>query len=338
MIFNFSSKERADEIYRIGVARRAQPLERLKKKYHDFQERLLIRPEDEDSEEKYEGSVDRAVLGVKVGNSQSYHFNNIAVGDKAKGSIVDSKKVEKMKKMSIFPDSAKSGSMNKSAPWKELGIMAVRNKENIKDAVPWKGQVLPAKGTSLLSDHANPSGRTKLQVYHDEVSTFNTNFWQGEKDNNAAEKSLKPHESQSPAFALKIKKTEGQLLLENPLMNFTDTPAAISPSSKIATNPLPETKESEEKRPPEDSKAHIIKVKERSKKPLKTSSKPASAKQEKLIIDKNKLYDSMGIEMQFEELRAQELNLYKKEFPSPVMKRLGNFALLIPQRNSQAAN
>ncbi|WFD36146.1 non-specific serine/threonine protein kinase [Malassezia cuniculi] len=69
------SFDRADEIYRLGIARRAAPLERLKRRYDEFQQRVVA---EGDSTQPYSRQLaeamtraGRSVLGVKSGESSA---------------------------------------------------------------------------------------------------------------------------------------------------------------------------------------------------------------------------------------------------------------------------
>lgn len=69
----------------------------------------------------------------------------------------------------VFRDDAASEAAPEGQEgWTDFGTNASRRKENIREAVPWKGEVLPMQSNSTLSQ----SQGARLEVFRDEVCIY----------------------------------------------------------------------------------------------------------------------------------------------------------------------
>lgn len=147
----FDRRSQADEIYRLAIARRAKPLERLKQRYKAFQVRMMtstslpttLPP----STSIAAPSTSRTTLGSLAGTGALPSTVRPANGKK--------------NALTIFVEGKDE---DESAEFQgDLQTRGVARKENERDAVGWKGETLP-QGKALAP-------RTpKLEVFRDDVS------------------------------------------------------------------------------------------------------------------------------------------------------------------------
>lgn len=163
-------RAKADEIYRLGIARRAKPLDRLQHRYKSFQVRIMqtpaaflppeTAPAPSSSAPSSSSSRSRSTLGTLSAPSGS---SSGSIGT----SSASSTRANNGKKMAIFVDSAVSGGAEDgTSSWEgELGTRDTVRKENERDAVAWQGEILP-QGRPVAP-------RTpKLEVFRDEVRSM----------------------------------------------------------------------------------------------------------------------------------------------------------------------
>lgn len=182
-------KAHADETYRIGIARRAAPLERLEIKYKEFQKRMMTSPklstEDQPSDANLPPSSTpaatsrRKVLG-DTGSSRT--LTRIARTSSRAGSstpsstptIPQTTRTQSNARLQVFvdpsPEDAASSSIaeeDETSPWPDLGTRKSRIKENVKEATKIAGSVLrqPARGHRSVSSQSGP----KISVYRDPI-------------------------------------------------------------------------------------------------------------------------------------------------------------------------
>ncbi len=152
-------RKKADEIYRLGIARKAAPLERLKGRHQAFLERLMMSatdsiPDDEPSLAPAPTSA-RSVLGSATsvsGATQLAPSNRLSKS--ANGA-----------KMEIFSDAAGTGEDAVPGEWADLGTRDGRRKENTVEAGPWKGETLPQSAARGRIAPRTP----KVEVFKDSV-------------------------------------------------------------------------------------------------------------------------------------------------------------------------
>ncbi|KAG9288280.1 hypothetical protein G9A89_021311 [Geosiphon pyriformis] len=160
----------ADEIFRLGIHRRAQPLQRLNKRYRQFQTRMVITPNPSNDKTTLHDvkKTSRTILGAKTSSSSS----STGLENKSQRERLVKKEFIDMSsnqgRLSVLYDPDGKLGMESLAnsstviPWLDLGTEASRKKENIPEPTQWKGEKFP-QNSSLRIPMTE-----KLAVYHDE--------------------------------------------------------------------------------------------------------------------------------------------------------------------------
>ncbi|GAA5962252.1 hypothetical protein JCM3765_004718 [Sporobolomyces pararoseus] len=152
-------RKQADQVYLLGINRRATPLDRLKRSHLDFQARMLVAPplpspprqslNDSDSSRTTRPilSSTRALGGGTTSGT--------GVGPKGNGSM-----------FAVFKDdSASSGAgAGQEAEWDDFGTVKSRKRENDMEKKEWNGETMPQVAPA-------PTSGFKLEVYRDETAT-----------------------------------------------------------------------------------------------------------------------------------------------------------------------
>ena len=155
----------AEEIYNLGIERDARPVERLIRKYGEFQHRFESRPQEAAEPTSPALPAVRPALAAKVDpyalassaatNPQSQSQPRSGGGASRSGKP----------KLAIFSDGdepARTGSSGSMEGWDSIGSLADRKKENKVEARPMAGETL--KGGK------KNAGVQKMMVFKDEVS------------------------------------------------------------------------------------------------------------------------------------------------------------------------
>ncbi|RXK35097.1 BUB protein kinase [Tremella mesenterica] len=196
-------KKAADDIYRLGIARRASPLERLKSRHAAFLERISIQPHDVVPDDDPPPRVARAVLGQVTSTSGTTQLAP-SLRQRPNGT-----------KMEVFTDTGRVDD-GEAPEWAEIGTREGRRKENTIEAGPWKGE-------TLIQGIGRRGPRTpKVEVFKDS------------QDNNDALVATEDIFSRT-----KPSLTEAELLRSDPLKNFDTT--GLSSSSAIPILPPPQS-------------------------------------------------------------------------------------------------
>lgn len=153
----------AEEIYKMGLEKESRPVERLLRKFGEFERRNQARSHDAAEPTSPALPTVRPALAAKIdpfaasspSASPPQHAPSTAA-KKSKGS-----------KMAIFSDTDEqprpdSGSGSKG--WDSIGSLADRKKENSREAKPWVGEKLKGGKTN--------GGMEKMMVFKDQVSSF----------------------------------------------------------------------------------------------------------------------------------------------------------------------
>lgn len=138
-------KRKADEVFQIGLLKEARPVERLRKRYSEFQKRLEVSPPD-----PHEPSSPPPPLRTILGASQ-------VSAPSAAGSSRSRPKIK------VFNDTEEPEVRPGSGGWQSIGTLAERKKENTIAAKPWAGEKMPMRGPTA------PSSGERLVIYRDEV-------------------------------------------------------------------------------------------------------------------------------------------------------------------------
>ncbi|KAL2870997.1 putative checkpoint protein kinase (SldA) [Aspergillus lucknowensis] len=155
----------ADEVYRLGIDREARPVERLVRKYSDFQRRYEERTQDNGPSSPAVPAV-RPALAAKVdpfasatagpGDAQSQRPNS--------GTTSAPKSKSGKPKMAIFTDTDPATSQpafgGPTKGWDSIGSTQERRKENKVEAKPWAGETLKS-GKKVAQ-------KEKLAIFRDE--------------------------------------------------------------------------------------------------------------------------------------------------------------------------
>lgn len=165
-------REKADEAFRIGIARKAQPLKRLQTNYQAFQARppVAVAAEREaDAAQTHVtpgGANGRKVLGTRSAVPQAGGSSSTTRTPGASGATP-----RNGARLDIFVDGPVPGATAEDqagTTWEELGTREGNRKENTVEAVGWKGETLPQSKTAA----ARIAPRTpKMEVFKDNVSS-----------------------------------------------------------------------------------------------------------------------------------------------------------------------
>ena len=154
-------RKQADQVYNLGINRRATPLDRLKRSYLDFQARMLVAPPvPSPPRPSAAPSADaRPILarpaGAVVGTgSGSGTGTGTGLRPAGNGSL-----------FAVFRDGAGASEAGKDAAgWEDFGTVKSRTRENDEDKKEWTGEVMPQKGAAPPK-----AGGFKLEVFRDDV-------------------------------------------------------------------------------------------------------------------------------------------------------------------------
>lgn len=130
----------AEEVYASGVDKKARPLERLIRKYGEFQHRRETQTQQDDGPSSPALPMVRAALGVKADPFASTPTEH---DPQARDRVA--KPTKSGKKLAIFSDDdagSAPGSSSSNQGWDSIGSLNERKKENTYEAQPWAGQKL----------------------------------------------------------------------------------------------------------------------------------------------------------------------------------------------------
>lgn len=157
----------AEEVYKMGIEREARPVQRLMRKFKEFEERLAQQPDGANEPSSPALPTVRPALAAKTNP-----FGSAAPSDpQTQGSTSTSASAggasrSAKPKMAIFSDadaqpSALSSRDTGPKGWDNIGSMAERKKENTVKPKPWVGETLNAGGKKAVT--------AKMAVFRDPV-------------------------------------------------------------------------------------------------------------------------------------------------------------------------
>ncbi|KAI4931969.1 uncharacterized protein J4E92_003868 [Alternaria infectoria] len=156
----------AEEIYNLGIDREARPVERLIRKYGEFQHRLESRPQEVPEPSSPALPAVRPALAAKMDPfahaSPSAPSPQPQSAPKPAGGASRSGKA----KLAIFSDgddAARPGSTGSMEGWDSIGSLADRKKENATEARPWAGETLKVGKKN--------TGVPKMSIFKDETKS-----------------------------------------------------------------------------------------------------------------------------------------------------------------------
>ncbi|KAF2477929.1 uncharacterized protein BDR25DRAFT_250305 [Lindgomyces ingoldianus] len=154
----------AEEVYALGIEREARPVERLVRKYGEFQHRFENRPQGVAEPSSPALPTVRPALVAKIdpfshtatpqSDPQAQNHARMTGGASRTGKP----------KLAIFSDGdepAKSGSSGSMKGWDSIESLAERKKENTTEARPWAGETLKVGKKN--------AGVQKMMVFKDET-------------------------------------------------------------------------------------------------------------------------------------------------------------------------
>jgi hypothetical protein len=158
-------RSKADETYRLGIARQAQPLDRLQKRYNEFQKRMMVssptlapspqlasRPS---TSSNHEPMARRAPLASTVTPS---------TGNPSSTSTLPSAP-SAASRLQIFVDPEGSAGTGNAYP--ELGSRKTRVKENTKETGKLGGTTIKQAGKSKRIASSSSASSSKMAIYCD---------------------------------------------------------------------------------------------------------------------------------------------------------------------------
>ena len=157
----------AEEVYRLGIEREARPVERLIRKFGEFQHRLEQRPQNGEEPSSPALPTVRPALVAKLDPFALSTPRSADPQNQTHLSGTGGPSTSRMgrQKLAIFTDedgqSSKSAFGETAKGWENIGSIQDRKKENLREARPWAGETL--KGGKKLG------GLPKLMIFKDEV-------------------------------------------------------------------------------------------------------------------------------------------------------------------------
>lgn len=202
----------ADEIFNIGISRKAKPLEKLEAQYRKFLARLMTRKRATE-DEPLDNHLHIRSFGTVLTDAGSGRIpaENAEINRKIRKPL---QRLDNSKPISIYTEENTGASLlapkssGNDSSWKTLESRSNRNKENISVPMKWTTYKVPQK-MGIRSDLATPSA--PIAVFVDEDSQM--------KPPNVAETNAKEAPRLREANNMNLKK-ETDLLKENPLRNF----------------------------------------------------------------------------------------------------------------------
>ncbi|KAI0346155.1 hypothetical protein BDW22DRAFT_1352165 [Trametopsis cervina] len=241
-------KSEADDTYRLGIARRVDPLERLEARYHEFQKRMLASPTLPSNATPAEdtaqasgtpaASGSRRVLG-DASASSSHTTRTTRSSTRLASSASPSipavtpvpSRPQPNARIAVFVDtpvdaSSPHANNEEQAPsaWPELGTRKSRIKENVKEATKAAGSTLKQSGRS----HRVASGGTpKISVFVDPTPD------EAHEDNQAPEVKGSPSPPNPPAKVAKAGSSKSIPVFRDDAQE-TQTSSKLKPAKGIA--------------------------------------------------------------------------------------------------------
>ena len=157
----------AEEVYKLGIEREARPVQRLLRKFKEFEDRLAQQPDGANEPSSPALPTVRPALAAKMNPFDSVPPSEDPQARPQSGGVGSASSRPAKAKMAIFSDgdaqpSAMSSRGAESKGWDTIGSMKDRKKENAVEAKPWVGETLKAGGKKTAA--------AKMSVFRDPVS------------------------------------------------------------------------------------------------------------------------------------------------------------------------
>ncbi|CEQ41106.1 SPOSA6832_02804 [Sporobolomyces salmonicolor] len=293
-------RKQADQIYLLGINRRATPLDRLKRSHLDFQARMLIAPPLPSPPRPSAGpssSTARPILSSSTSRPLTGGTGGTGVGPAGNGSA-----------FAVFRDEAGKLDGGKDAEWDDFGTVKSRKRENELEKKEWAGETMPQR--VVVGGAAALGGGFKLEVYRDETATSLSTA------HSLAELDVFSRSTRSPS--------EAELLRHNPFKNYPSTDSELAARDPLENLDLPHASSEKEKKKSSSNRSKSVasstsssssRAKSKSTSASSAMPPPASSgdkPKERVAVDLKAIYPSPGVEYSFEELRARN-GRYKEE-------------------------
>lgn len=149
----------ADEIYRMGINRKAQPLKRLQTSHQGYKNRAAGIEEEFSERSTNPG---RTALASRLPGGQSAPSTGLQQSSGPKtllGQPLNGAKLD------VFSDAGVRGGLDqREGEWEDMGTREGNRKENFMEAMPWKGEVMKQDKTKVTPR------APKMSVFSDSVS------------------------------------------------------------------------------------------------------------------------------------------------------------------------
>ncbi|OAL01261.1 hypothetical protein IQ06DRAFT_293361 [Phaeosphaeriaceae sp. SRC1lsM3a] len=155
----------AEEVYSLGIDRDARPVERLVRKYGEFQHRFESRPQENNEPTSPALPALRPALAAKV-DPFAHASPASANPQPQQGRTAGASSKSGKPKLAIFSDGdepARTGSSGSMEGWDSIGSLADRKKENTAEARPWAGETLKVGKKN--------TGVQKMMIFKDETKS-----------------------------------------------------------------------------------------------------------------------------------------------------------------------
>ncbi|KAJ1703411.1 hypothetical protein LUZ63_003190 [Rhynchospora breviuscula] len=213
---------KADEIFNLGIARKAVPLEKLEEMYRSFLSRLIRRKQHKEEEENStnDNAPPPRSFGTVLNSTAKALGQNSNLSTPRPLQRVDGntrKPLAIYNDENSFPSGQKNEKMksadanSKKPSWYNLGTQAIRNKENNPIPSKWTSYKVPQRAGAVA---AQPAPTCVIEIYPDEECRESPKSG-NDKSSKQSGAGLKLRKATS-----KNLKKETELLRENPLRNF----------------------------------------------------------------------------------------------------------------------
>ncbi|GAQ79054.1 putative Protein kinase [Klebsormidium nitens] len=235
---------KASEVYNWGIARRAEPTERLVNMYKAFEDRMQKRLERK-KQEAAEGLSSAPATDENAGRRTLAPLRSSNPSVRPPQPMQNQQRPKRKaaptppkSKLDIFVDEAfggpsagpsiaasgRSEALGPAPLWEKLPTQAEGSKENWQKASQWSGMRLPQKKTK------SANAGSGLEVFVDEEFAHSDSHGSGKSDNEASIR----QKLEGKILAHK-KRTESESLKEDPLRHFTK----VQPAPPGHTGPVP---------------------------------------------------------------------------------------------------
>lgn len=157
----------AEEVYNMGIDKEARPVERLVRKYGEFQHRFESRAQQVPEPTSPALPTVRPALAAKVDPFSLATAAPVDPQAQSRTRSGASAPKSSKPKLAVFADTEeppKPGSSGSTKGWDNIGSLGDRKKENTVEARPWAGETLKVGKKN--------TGVQKMMIFKDEVSSI----------------------------------------------------------------------------------------------------------------------------------------------------------------------